>query len=109
MNPHEVVERFCVRKLAHILFENVFCSHEKRDHLDWFTAQGFVQNHSHIVHLIYRIFQLQIDKAGILAPDFNDFDTLCGRAVWDGLYQSIWWELNFSDSSEAHYTSVRYT
>jgi hypothetical protein len=109
MKPYEEVREYCIRKLARILSECVACSHSDRAMLDWLTAEQWVNTNKTIVDGIYDCFQ----AAAAISPDqvqgFETFDRLCGRAVWDSLYQPLQKVLELPYQSTARYTHIRFS
>ena len=106
MNVYETVKEFCVRKLAQILYDCLECSASDRALHDWLTAERFVNSNSGTVSLIVEILKSQLP----IAQDytFETFDKICGRAVWDGMYQPLKRQLWLTYYPESHYTYVRF-
>src|SRR4051812_48239332 len=90
------------RKLAHLLWENLWCCHEERADFDWNTAGGWIQNHQEVVtnigHQFLRgvcpnllgVYVANRHKAlNELDFDYWKFDQVCGWKVWDRLFQSF--------------------
>lgn len=101
MNITQLVREFCVRKLAQILYDNVECSVADRALLDWTTAEVFVDAHRHFVDRMSRalvsdavhdkLYGSKAESNGTVLLhfiiSFADFERVCGRDVWDDLYQ----------------------
>ena len=107
-NEYKTVRNFCVRKLAQILYECVAYSHEDRALADWRTAEWFVNNNPGIVDVVYDLFMA---RASALKPpifDFEVFDKLCGRAVWNAMFQPMEKQLGLSHQDLPRYTHVRF-
>ena len=107
MNFNECVRRFCVEKLARILYDCVACSGGDRALLDWLTAERFVLANQDRVDLIVAMYRAELitTKRG---ESFASFDRLCGRAVWDGFYQPLRKELRLSLGDVPYYTHIRF-
>jgi len=100
MNLWDYVAALCTKKLADVLFHNVDCSHEDRATVDWLTAEAFVVKNPGAVDVVCLRF---VARSALLGQDFRKvaiwdvpvdlryeaFDRLCGRIVWDLLYQKI--------------------
>ena len=56
MTLKELVERYCVMKLANILWECVACSDGNRAELDWLTAERFIKDNPPIVDQVLQAF-----------------------------------------------------
>jgi len=100
----QLVKEFCVRKLARILYDCVSVQEgTKRELIDWYTAESFVEKNLETVRLIGSGFiSGLLTEASLWTKDVNSnslvlhldlsfelFDRLCGRNVWDKLYQPI--------------------
>ena len=109
MNFYDCVRRFCVMKLARILYDCVDCSVSDRAFLDWYVAEGFVFANAHITDLIVALFKARRAEVGAVNEDFATFERLCGRAVWDGFYQPFRKTLNFTPRETPHYTRIRFS
>lgn len=106
MRDFHQVQRFCIKKLAKILSECVACSHEDRQLLDWLTAERFVKAHGNAVDMIGDRFDEMSIR--IEDPNFETFDWLCGRLVWDWLYQPWKKELGLPNRPVPHYTYITF-
>ncbi len=95
VNFKECVRRFCVEKLARILYDCVASSAGNRALLDWFTAERFVLANGHITDLVTAFYRAELLRISRDA-EFASFDRLCGRAVWDSFYQPLRRELRLS-------------
>lgn len=110
---HQIVREFCIRKLARILYDCLGYSHSDRALADWQTAKEFVTDNHHIVNLIAKILELRM-LTQEPACDFETFDRICGRDVWDGMYQPLQKLLKLpyrpmsSESPTPHYTHIRF-
>lgn len=89
MRTYAEVRQFCVKKLARILYDCLACSQPDRAMLDWLTAERCVDTNKHIVYAICSCFEAATDVINGQVQDFEMFDRLCGRAVWDGLYRPM--------------------
>jgi len=98
----QLVERYCAKKLAQILYENVGCSQEDRALLDWQISENFVRAHPTFVDEVVKSFivkQVSEQISGLtqaaeiislrLDMSYENFERLCGGAVWDDLYLEI--------------------
>jgi len=90
-----LIKRFCTQKLAQILYDCVWadCLGRERAPLDWYTAEGFVNENSSVVNSIFRMIQ---DKM-VQDLSYGTLDRLYGRFVWDNLYQPIKKSLQMRD------------
>lgn len=110
MATYEQVREFCIQKLARILYDCVVCSHSARDKLDWFTAQKFVDGNKATVDDIRECFQRAIAMLPAeQVQDFEAFDRVCGRAVWDKLYQPLQRALQLPYRPIPQYTYIRFS
>ncbi|OGZ62739.1 MAG: hypothetical protein A2639_02785 [Candidatus Staskawiczbacteria bacterium RIFCSPHIGHO2_01_FULL_34_27] len=95
-----LVRKFCIRKLAQILYECVETNTTDRALLDWFTAESaFDKIHwsSQMSGIFLMALAEEFDRKANterrqakIDPNvinYETFDRLCGRAVWDYLYQ----------------------
>ena len=102
MTFRDLVVEFCTRKLAQQLYECVECSHCDRAATDWFVAKWFVKMNYGTVDLIMAKFRTLVAEDQICSTtvidntlflglrfSYESFDHLCGRDVWDKLYQSL--------------------
>lgn len=109
MPTYEEVREFCIRKLARILSECVACSHEDREKLDRQTAEAWVDEHKAVMDCIYDCFEAATFTLPYRDQGFERFDQLCGRAVWDSLFQPLKRELRLSSQPTVpHYTHIRF-
>jgi len=106
MRSYAEVREFCIRKLAQILYECVGCSHTDRERLDWLTAEQFVDVNKATVDGIYDCFQAATAIQADQVQDFETFNRLCGRAVWDSLYHPLQKVLRLPYQPKPHYTHV---
>ena len=109
MSTYAEVREFCIRKLACILSECVACSHTDRAMLDWLTAEQFVNTNKAMVDGIYDFFSAATASPSGQVQDFEAFNRLCGRAVWDGLYQPLRKVLGLPYRPTPHYTHIRFS
>ena len=103
-NLYQLMESFCTRKLAEQLY--VDCVDPDRALADWNAAQNFVARNQGFVLAMVTCFPARLAQqlsgttkfASIgdtntvtieLLLDYKSFDRLCGRDVWDALYQRI--------------------
>ena len=107
MNFNEWVQRFCIEKLARILYDCVACSSSDRSLLDWLTAERFVLANQDRVDLIVALFGTRRTKLEGDRNEFAEFDWFCGRAVWGCFYQALRKELRVSSGEAPHYTHIR--
>lgn len=105
MKTYAEVCEFCVRKLAEILYQCVACSHANRAALDWRTAENFVQSNKPTLDAIHDCFQSSCGQT----QDYEAFDKICGRAVWDGMYQPLQEILGLPYKPTPHYTHIRFS
>ncbi len=116
----DLVERFCIVKLANILWQCVEFSVTDRAEADWLTAERFVKTNSDLVDRVLQAFISQItpvpgQASGETlvegAPFDTSYDTFvvkCGRAVWDYLYQPLQKSLGLPYYPPAHYMYIRF-
>ena len=105
MRSYEEVREFCVRKLAQVLYECVASSHQDRAMLDWLTAERFIAANKQNMDRIYDRFCTKT-KALTECVGYEIFDQVCGRAVWDSLYQPLRQSLSLPHGFPPHYTHV---
>lgn len=105
MRSYEEVREFCIRKLAQVLYECVSCSHHDRAMLDWLTAERFIASNKAVMDRIYDRFHAKT-KPLPGSADYETFDRVCGRVVWDSLYQPLRQSLNLPHGFPPHYTHV---
>ncbi len=117
MTLRELIEQFCIKRLAEVLWQCVACSDANRAELDWLTAENFVKKHP---PMIDNFFPMLVSQMGApnCPPDlpienangisYNGFVELCGKAVWDYFYQPLKAELKLPHHPVPHYTHVRY-
>lgn len=97
-----LIEGYCAKKLAQILYDNVGCLQEDRALLDWQLAENFVRMNSTFADTMVRAFicQQAVEQISGLTQaaeiislrldmSYENFERLCGKAVWDNLYQKI--------------------
>jgi hypothetical protein len=99
----EVIEKFCIEKLARILYDCVDSLYSDRAELDWRTAENFVKRHPGLIYNMMRLFtnrclQEQLCVTTMvngevlhvqLDCNFATFDRLCGQIVWYEMYQTL--------------------
>ncbi len=95
-----IIREYCVKKLAQILHDCVECPGNRAE-IDWATAQRYIDEHSYIVdHVADRLVSAIVaDKARGLSMgdtvtielkcDYDKFDQLFGRYIWEVCYQMI--------------------
>lgn len=105
MRSYEEVREFCIRKLAQNLYECVACSHRDRAMLDWLTAERFVASNKKVMDRICDHFYAKT-KSMTECAGYETFDSVCGRMVWDSLYQPLRQSLNLPYAFPPHYTHV---
>lgn len=100
MTIRELVERFCIQKLANILWECLEFSGTNRAEVDWLTAENFVKNNPQLVDPVFQRFLSQIGEqskffdygAGSLKvlsfdASYETFVARCGSMVWNLMYK----------------------
>lgn len=121
MTIRELVERFCVQKLASILYECLAFSDADRAETDWLTAERYVKDNPQLVDHVLRTFMFQgkthVQITGATPVEdvssdisYETFVQGCGRTVWDYLYQPFrkHSELPYHDPYKPHYTYIRF-
>jgi hypothetical protein len=121
MTIRELVLRFCVQKLANILWECLAFSDVDRAETDWLTAEDFVKKNPRIVEHILQMFLWQIGKSNLIDNIGNErvedvsfdvsyemFVEKCGRMVWNYLYQPFEKESGLPHHYIHHYTHIRF-
>ena len=124
MTIRELVERYCVQKLASILYECLEFSDADRAETDWLTAENFVKRHPESVERIvdtfidyaeeHQSFELSImsDDTSVEAAlsdfSYDMFVEICGREVWDCLYQPFRIQSGLPYNRYPHYTLIRF-
>ena len=103
------VMELCVTKLAQQLYECVNCANQDRAQIDWNWALGFVESAPQLVDAIVAEFvgglareQLADILPATLSLEYPAFDRLCGRAVWDRMFQQLKHQLLYP------YTNIRF-
>ena len=109
MRTYAEVREFCIRKLAHILYECVACYDVERAKLDWLTAEQFVDANKPAMDGLYDCFQAATAPPLGQIQDFQTFDRLCSLAIWDMMYQPLKEKLNLPYGPIPHYTYIRYS
>lgn len=98
MTIRELVQRFCIQKLAGTLWECLPFSDTDRAETDWLTAEDFVKKNPQLVDRILQTFLCQTGESSPTSGDkqvgdvsfdvsYETFVVKCGRMVWDHLYQ----------------------
>ena len=119
MTLKDLVERFCIQRLASVLWQCVEVSVTDRAELDWLTAEGFVKKNSHLVDRVLQTFVSLMPQpnniSGETAVEFVPYDTTyytfvqnCGRTIWDYMYQPLKESLRCSYHPTPHYTYIRF-
>lgn len=97
-----LVRRFCVIKLAQILYECVECERSDRAVADWLAAERFVVTNPDTIEAIASRFMTMLQQGNFVHSSlditetlvsnlggYETFNRFCGRVVWDLLYQRI--------------------
>lgn len=108
MVAHADVRTFCIQKLARILYDCVACSHADRGLFDWLAAEQFIDANKPTVDGIYDCFRAATEMPAGQDQGFETFDRICGRAVWDSLYQPLRRNLDLPRRAIHRYTHVRF-
>lgn len=119
MTLRDLFEQFCVRRLASVLYECVAFSHADRAEADWLTAEEFVRKNQGAVNIILKRLISRMPPAqdqisgGTLVDkvpfdiNYDKFVSMCGRDVWDLLYQPLKRWLGVPhDPPRPHYTHI---
>ena len=100
MKTEVVIREYCIKKLAQILYDCVECPGD-RAKIDWATAQNHIDGNRWVVdtvmenlikkwvndHVRERILSNQIIVN--IECNFERFDQLFGRYIWNACYQRI--------------------
>jgi len=107
MDIVNAVRELCIRKLARILYDCVECSESDRALIDWRAAEQVVDANRHFVARMVQVLvddalwgasQRRTYKSGVTVQgvawlefkfDPERFEQVCGKAVWDDLYQPM--------------------
>lgn len=119
MTVQSLICRFCTEKLARILYDCVGCTNGDRSLLDWFTAERFVRTHAGGFEEVIAAFLSQPGAEDLepqtyarqipssIDTSFEGLERVCGRAVWDMMFQPLRWELE-DQFEKVHYTHIRF-
>jgi hypothetical protein len=114
MTLKDLVEQFCIKRLAEVLWECVECSTADRTEFDWLTAERFVKKNPSLVSRALTAFVFGQAPADTPVEDlpfdigYDTFVVKCGRTIWSYFYQPLQKQLNLPFYPVPHYTYVRF-